>query len=240
VYAPFTISDLLNKKMDYWALGHIHKREVLNQNPPIIYSGSLQGLSVKETGEKGFYIVTLDKSEAYTEFVKTSDIIWDDVQVDVSGMDTFENIVNACEALKEEKRHSSQGILIRIKMVGESPVFQELDMSLSSDLFEVLRTGEDERQNFVWVMDIIDDTMPVIDRDKLRDSPHFIGDVIRIIDEKQSIMDDLQPLYQHQQAKKYLSSLSQVEQMAMIKDAEKLLLSGLHKIGQRMPVTSED
>lgn len=33
VYAPFTLEELKNKGMDYWALGHIHKREVLSSDP---------------------------------------------------------------------------------------------------------------------------------------------------------------------------------------------------------------
>lgn len=32
-YAPFQVSDLLAKKMDYWALGHIHKRELQSLFP---------------------------------------------------------------------------------------------------------------------------------------------------------------------------------------------------------------
>jgi DNA repair protein SbcD/Mre11 len=232
VYAPFTITDLLNKKMDYWALGHIHKREVLNQSPAIVYPGSLQGLSIKETGAKGFYIVTLNQSQTQMEFVETSDVLWDDVVFDAGGIETFDALVRATEELKEEKRGKQQGVLVRIRITGQSQVFQGMYTSLSSDLLEVLRTGEDERHDFVWVTDIVDDTTPIFDRESLRNSPHFMGDVVRLIDRKSSIKDDLQPLYHHQQAKKYLSPLSQEEQEAMMKDAEKLLLSGLHKIGQ--------
>ncbi|MDF7636827.1 DNA repair exonuclease [Leuconostocaceae bacterium ESL0958] len=57
-YAPFTVADLLSKNYDYWALGHIHQRTVLHQQPPILYSGNLQGLNRTETGPKGFYLVS--------------------------------------------------------------------------------------------------------------------------------------------------------------------------------------
>lgn len=229
VYAPFTISDLLNKKMDYWALGHIHKREVLHQDPPIIYPGSLQGLSVKETGAKGFYVVTLEKSQSHTEFVKTSDILWDEVKLDVSGFDTFDGLARAGEELKEQRRQTLQGVLLRIKLIGEFQHQQEI----FTDLLEVLRTGEEDRQGFVWVTEIQDDTTPVFDREKLKASPQFMGDVVRLIDQKDSISDDIQALYQHHQAKRYLASLTEEEQAKMLKDAEKLLLTGLHKINGR-------
>lgn len=35
-YAPFTIDELIAKNYDYWALGHIHKHQLLNENPPIV------------------------------------------------------------------------------------------------------------------------------------------------------------------------------------------------------------
>ncbi|HCF53736.1 MAG TPA: DNA repair exonuclease, partial [Bacillus sp. (in: Bacteria)] len=52
-YAPFQIRELKEKQFDYWALGHIHKREILSEEPYIIYPGNIQGRHRKETGEKG-------------------------------------------------------------------------------------------------------------------------------------------------------------------------------------------
>lgn len=40
VYAPFQKSDLFQKDFDYWALGHIHQREVLGERPPVVYPGN--------------------------------------------------------------------------------------------------------------------------------------------------------------------------------------------------------
>ena len=44
-YAHF-VADLLAKRYDYWALGHIHYRQFLEQ--PILYAGNTQGRSIKE------------------------------------------------------------------------------------------------------------------------------------------------------------------------------------------------
>lgn len=73
-YAPFTISELREKGYDYWALGHIHLRQQLSANPPMLYPGNLQGSSFKEQGPKGALLVSIKKGEApQYEFVETSD-----------------------------------------------------------------------------------------------------------------------------------------------------------------------
>src|SRR5690625_2514852 len=56
-YAPFQLSELVHSDFDYWALGHIHQRSILKEDPPIVYSGNTQGRHRKETGEKGCYHV---------------------------------------------------------------------------------------------------------------------------------------------------------------------------------------
>ena len=59
VYAPCQLSSLIQKDVDYWALGHIHKRSILHESPYVVYPGNTQGRNHKEEGEKGAYLVTV-------------------------------------------------------------------------------------------------------------------------------------------------------------------------------------
>ncbi|MBN1644079.1 MAG: exonuclease SbcCD subunit D [Dehalococcoidales bacterium] len=55
------LSNVANPAFDYVALGHIHKRQVLTQNPPVVYAGSLEGLDFSdEDDEKGFYVIDIE------------------------------------------------------------------------------------------------------------------------------------------------------------------------------------
>ncbi len=54
------LSSVAQPAFDYVALGHIHKGQVLNENPPVVYSGSLERLDFgDEEDEKGFYLVEI-------------------------------------------------------------------------------------------------------------------------------------------------------------------------------------
>ena len=54
------VSNVAHPAFDYIALGHIHKRQVLSDNPPVVYSGSLERLDFsEEEDEKGFYVVEI-------------------------------------------------------------------------------------------------------------------------------------------------------------------------------------
>ncbi|MBN1188766.1 MAG: exonuclease SbcCD subunit D [Dehalococcoidales bacterium] len=63
------LSSVTNPAFDYVALGHIHKRQVLSESPPVVYSGSLERLdfgdeAVNPDDEKGFYLVNIEKGAA--------------------------------------------------------------------------------------------------------------------------------------------------------------------------------
>lgn len=78
VYAPFTLSELQNLNYDYFALGHIHLRQVLSQDPLIAYSGNIQGRHINELGAKGCYLGEINESDKSTQihFCETSPIVW--------------------------------------------------------------------------------------------------------------------------------------------------------------------
>jgi exonuclease SbcD len=57
-------SNVVNPSFDYIALGHVHKQQVLCQNPPTVYPGSLQRIDFsEEEDEKGFFVVDISPEE---------------------------------------------------------------------------------------------------------------------------------------------------------------------------------
>jgi len=58
------LSNVAHPSFDYIALGHIHKRQVLSDNPPVVYAGSLERLDFgEEADDKGFYIIEIEPDQ---------------------------------------------------------------------------------------------------------------------------------------------------------------------------------
>ena len=57
------LGNVANPAFDYVALGHIHKGQVLQENPPVVYSGSLERVDFGDEGDaKGFYIIDIQQN----------------------------------------------------------------------------------------------------------------------------------------------------------------------------------
>ena len=104
-YAPFKVSDLEKLHYDYWALGHIHRAMDLDSYGKIAYSGTIQGRNFKEIGEKGFYLITLNKNLPMNrQFISCNPIEWVEIEFLVEKVYSIEQIVSQLyrEILKQK------------------------------------------------------------------------------------------------------------------------------------------
>ncbi|KAA3664583.1 MAG: exonuclease SbcCD subunit D [Chloroflexi bacterium] len=86
-----------NRKLDYVALGHIHKHQSLHANgahPPIVYPGSIERIDFGEAKEKkGFVLAEIDNGSTSWEFVPLKTRRFLDFRLETPSADTFMNDV---------------------------------------------------------------------------------------------------------------------------------------------------
>ena len=215
-YAPFTLNQLEEKGYDYWALGHIHKRQALNKQGTINYSGNTQGRHINETGEKGFLLVESDGSQLTSRFQSTAPIIWDFMAVSVAQQPVKQLAESIMSQLADQ--HFDQLHLLRLQLKSDQQLDSELLGQIASgELLDAIQQSNRDkwRQLNCWVTSLkapveknvvysaIDQTYFNQARDEtLTDDaynqilkafdkqPAFIKDELNQADIKQSVFDD--------------------------------------------------
>ena len=100
-------SNVALPQFDYVALGHIHRHQVLSQNPHVAYAGSLQRVDFgEERDDKGFCVVEIDKSQPQGsrlksfEFVKNSarKFVTIDIKLTAGDEDPTATVIKAIES----------------------------------------------------------------------------------------------------------------------------------------------
>lgn len=128
-YAPCTPDELKSKGYDYWALGHVHKREIVSEDPWIVFPGNIQGRHIKETGVKGVTLVTLEDGRITGVEERELDVLrWAVCRVDLSGCETPDSVYNAVRQSFEQEldRACGKTLALRLVLTGKCPVHAQL------------------------------------------------------------------------------------------------------------------
>ncbi len=157
-YAPSTPAELQASPVNYWALGHIHKRSV---NPIEsgwwAYPGNLQGRSVKasECGPKGVLIVEVDDDGRVLEprFVDCSTVRFERVSVPVDTVGVITDLNDVVNATLARVVTEAEGlpVMVRLELTGstdladirsmDAPGWESIVESMLEEAVDVLGNG---------------------------------------------------------------------------------------------------
>lgn len=251
-YSPCTRRDLIERGYDYWALGHIHKRNIVHERPAIVYPGNIQGRSVKETGPKGCYVVDVDESGGVSLQFEELDLVrWQVREISISDLGNEAEWIQSVEQMVEEIRdeHSEMMSVVRFRLTGRGDVHRLLaDKGAADDLLselqrrETIRAERNDYKGLVWTEGFAVETGLAIDHERLLHEDSFLGEMLRIAGsgEQSSIELDelidhaLKPLMENQELRKLLSVTSEEEKLAWLRSATEMgitLLSGVDDSG---------
>jgi exonuclease SbcD len=193
-YAPCKMEDLELKGYDYWALGHIHQREVLSNDPLIVFPGNTQGRNIRETGSKGCMLVTVDEKGRPTADFKPLDVIrWIRLPVDASVAGSGDDVVDRVSEHMERILGENNGVplIVRVEIMGSSPAHNDLAAKREQWINDIKSVAVDISGDRIWVEKVqFRTTLPKdIETGATAEGP--IGELWRYLDGLRSDPDQL-------------------------------------------------
>lgn len=162
-YAPCTLEDLTALGYDYWALGHVHTREILHESPPIVFPGNTQGRHIRETGPKGCYLVRAGGHKPCSlEFHPLDVVRWAELTVDLTGLHREGEALDCCRASLDAALEEAGGRVLaaRVVFTGTTPLHAVLRGDLDRLTAEVCALALAGGGEAIWVEQVSLKTQP--------------------------------------------------------------------------------
>ena len=184
-YAPTTLPVMKSKGYDYWALGHVHARQVMCEVPRVVFPGNLQGRHARETGLKGCELVTVKGGLLEASFMPLDVVRWHQIRIDLQPV----------QALDELPRHVTQALqravldagdvlhAVRVFLTGETHLHALEARQPGTLAAAVQAAAQDVTGADVWIEQIKLDLRSPLDRARLGQGSDAVGELVRWVDE---------------------------------------------------------
>ena len=128
-YAPCTLEGLASKGYDYWALGHVHQREVVRTHPWVVFPGNIQGRHIREAGAKGCQLVTVEDGRVTQVDFRELDVLrFALCRVELNGCESLELVTERVRESMERERQGTDGrpLATRVILEGKSSLHEHI------------------------------------------------------------------------------------------------------------------
>lgn len=178
-YAPTTLAALHAREYAYWALGHVHAREVVSERPWVVFPGNLQGRHAKECGAKGATVVDVDAGHVAHVTHRALDVVrWSQCEVGASGARSRDDVLDRVHAQLARVAQAADGrpVAARVRIAGPT----EAHAALRGD---TLRLEADVRAlshdiGGVWVEKVLCETAPATSSADVGEAAAILGEEI--------------------------------------------------------------
>ena len=178
------LATLVSKGYDYWALGHVHAREVVSEQPRIVFPGNLQGRHANEAGPKGCELVTVEAGRIEAEFVALDVVRWSQVTV---SLDEVEHL----DALGEAFRVSLEPVLyedadrlhaIRVTLSGSTELHRIEANQPGTLAAAVQAAAQDVANGEIGVEQVRLELSTPLHRAHIMQRQDAVGELLRLVD----------------------------------------------------------
>lgn len=120
-YAPCSVAELEGKGFDYWALGHVHKRQVHSQRPWIVMPGTPQGRDIGEDGPKSATLLEIaDDGRIAISELPTSAVEFRRSALDITACEDESALERTLRMHLAAKAGSAELVILRLVLTGKS------------------------------------------------------------------------------------------------------------------------
>jgi DNA repair exonuclease SbcCD nuclease subunit len=183
-YAPCSLETLQTKGYHYWALGHVHNRQVLGVDPYIIYPGNIQGRHGREQGEKSCELLTVSDAAAISrEPILTSVVPWFQADIDLSDCGSVDQVYEMVRARFQELLVQSKERVtaVRLRLFGTTDMHAQLSRDPEQVRNETISIANECGNGLLWLERVQIATVPPLSLDELLKREDPIGEVVRMI-----------------------------------------------------------
>jgi len=197
-YAPTTVDRLSDKGYDYWALGHVHHREIVRELPWIVFPGNTQGRHARETGAKGCMVIEAEPGIGImsVEFVTTDVARWHHIEIDIADMATQDDLhaavqseVRAVQALAEDRI-----LALRLTIAGRGLLHSTIVSNREAIRAQISALIGEASSGRAWLEKVRVKVNAPLDLPRLAERDDPIGLLIRSIDDLEREPDTLKAL----------------------------------------------
>ena len=185
-YAPCTVDGLRSKGYQYWALGHVHRREVVGREDPwIVFPGNLQGRHVGESGAKGCTVVRVDDAEVSEVRHHDLDVMrWAHCKVTIDDLQGIDGLyARVADQLSTELEAAvGRPVAVRLTVQGCNPIHSRLHAEVAdwTQEFRALASGLGGAG--LWLERFVLDTRQPASSAELLERDDVLGGLLRAID----------------------------------------------------------
>ncbi|WP_054968323.1 metallophosphoesterase family protein [Alicyclobacillus ferrooxydans] len=180
-YAPCRVDELVQKGYQYWALGHIHKRQLLHEDPYILFPGNIQGRHIREEGEKGCTVVTVDGLAVSLEHRNLDVLRWYTCTVDLSEVSNSDDFAVAVQSAVGEIADANLDCRLALRVIceGETEIHGEILEDPERYIHEIQNAAAVVGGERVWIEKVKFDTShQKTGHGTLAADPHGLGSLL--------------------------------------------------------------
>ncbi len=187
-YAPCTLDELKSRGYHYWALGHVHTRQVLCKEPIVVFAGNVQGRHARETGPKGCLLVTVRSDETIeTVFERLDRVRWERGHIDLTNLESeselWERAAETFDRLLASEPEPDVMLAVRLTLDGTSTLHGRVLADRDRLAAELRNVAAEKGCERIWIEKIEIEARPVRSMAQL-DGP--FEDLLEVIEQLNS------------------------------------------------------